>query len=69
MVSQLERHNTKTDIKAFSTNHNKKVVSQSHKISTKSVQEMNFKKKGSEKNKSYTKTTSIFRRNAGIKDN
>lgn len=29
MVSQLKRHNTKIDVKAFSTNHNKKVVSQS----------------------------------------
>lgn len=28
MVSQLERHNTKTDIKALSTNHNIIVVSQ-----------------------------------------
>lgn len=29
MVSQLKRTKTKTDTKAFNTNHNKKVVSQS----------------------------------------
>lgn len=69
MVSQLERHNTKIDIKAFTTNHNKKVVSQLVQNQYENRTENgNLRERGNE-NKSYTKATSIFKRNVGIKDN
>ena len=69
MVSQLERHNTKTDIKAFSTNHNKKVVSQLIQNQYKNRTQNEILRERGNENKSYTKATSIFKRNAGIKDN
>ena len=69
VVSQLEQTKTKADIKAFNTNHNKKVVSQLVQNQYKNRTENgNLRERGNE-NKPYTKATSIFKRNAGIKDN
>ena len=69
MVSQLWQTKTKADTKALNTNHNKKVVSQSILNQYENRTQNDFLKERGNENKSYTKATSIFKRNAGIKDN